>query len=233
MKVSIIIPAYNEEHRIKPFLENLRSFIVSYGLIDYEIVFVNDGSTDNTLQILNQFSKYDNNIKIVSYAQNKGKGYAVRKGIFNSIGEKVIFIDSDGSISPEEIPKMNNHLNSNDVVIGIRYSQRNNIKQPIYRMFTGTVFNLMVNSLFKLGISDTLCGFKGFKRNVAYDLFKNLSSDRWIFDVEILYKIKKRDYELLLLPIKWEHKDNSKIKLFDIIKILYGLFRLNNMKDEI
>ncbi len=104
MELSIIIPAYNEENRIKPFLARLLEF--SKKLKSYELIFVNDGSRDNTLKIINDISKRYKRLKIISYGTNRGKGYAVRKGILAAGGKKIIFIDADGSISPDVSPKM-------------------------------------------------------------------------------------------------------------------------------
>lgn len=221
-EVSIIVPAYNEEHRIKPFLNNLSSF--SKNLRNYEILLVNDGSTDNTLNIFKQFK--DNNIKIISYQKNKGKAFAVKKGIFSSKGKKIIFIDADGSIHPKEISKMVDLLDKNDVVFGSRAHKDSKIITSTLRLTIGIIFNACANLLFKNNIKDSLCGFKGFKREIAFKLFNGLISKRWIFDVELFYKARKEKIKLYELPVEWVHKSESKIKLMDPLKMFFQLIVL-------
>ena len=222
MKVSIIVPCYNEENRIKPFLTNLIQFSKD-NLKDYEIIVVNDGSKDKTLDILKEFSK---NIGIISYDTNKGKGGAVREGVLSSIGEKVLFIDADGSIQPDEMPKMLEKLDNYDVVVGDRASKDSDVNAIALRNMTGKLFNFYVNMLFRYKNWDNLCGFKGFKKEIAKDLFTDLIAYGWIFDVELFYKIHKKHYTLYKLPIKWVHKGDSKIKLLDPFKMFFQLIKL-------
>ena len=222
MKVSIVVPCYNEENRIKPFLTSLIQFSKD-NLKSYEIIVVNDGSKDKTLDVLKEFSK---DIKLVSYDKNKGKGGAVREGILSSMGEKVLFIDADGSIQPDEIPKMLEKLDSYDVVVGDRASKDSDVNAIALRNITGKLFNFYVNVLFGYKTWDNLCGFKGFKKEIAKDLFTDLIAYGWIFDVELFYKIHKKNYTLYKLPIKWVHKGDSKIKLLDPFKMFFQLIKL-------
>ena len=222
MKVSIVVPCYNEENRIKPFLTSLIQFSKD-NLKSYEIIVVNDGSKDKTLDVLKEFSK---DIKLISYEKNKGKGGAVREGVLSSIGEKVLFIDADGSIQPDEIPKMLEELDNYDVVVGDRASKDSDVNAIALRNMTGKLFNFYVNMLFRYKNWDNLCGFKGFKKEIAKDLFTNLIAYGWIFDVELFYKIHKKNYTLYKLPIKWVHKGDSKIKLLDPFKMFFQLIKL-------
>ena len=222
MKVSIVVPCYNEENRIKPFLTSLIQFSKD-NLKSYEIIVVNDGSKDKTLDVLKEFSK---DIKLISYEKNKGKGGAVREGVLSSIGEKVLFIDADGSIQPDEIPKMLEKLDSYDVVVGDRASKDSDVNAIALRNITGKLFNFYVNVLFGYKTWDNLCGFKGFKKEIAKDLFTDLIAYGWIFDVELFYKIHKKNYTLYKLPIKWVHKGDSKIKLLDPFKMFFQLIKL-------
>jgi len=222
MKVSIVVPCYNEENRIKPFLTSLIQFSKD-NLKSYEIIVVNDGSKDKTLDVLKEFSK---DIKLISYEKNKGKGGAVREGVLSSIGEKVLFIDADGSIQPDEMPKMLEKLDSYDVVVGDRASKDSDVNAIALRNITGKLFNFYVNVLFGYKTWDNLCGFKGFKKEIAKDLFTDLIAYGWIFDVELFYKIHKKNYTLYKLPIKWVHKGDSKIKLLDPFKMFFQLIKL-------
>jgi len=206
MKTSIIVPVYNEELRIKPFLNELGHNLNP----SWEIIFVNDGSNDNTLSILKGFKV--RNKKIISYKKNKGKGFAVKTGVMAAKGDFIIFIDADGSIDPSHIETLLNKLKKYDVVVGTRASKQSEVKQDFLRKIIGITFNHYVNLLFHTDIKDNLCGFKGFRKNTAKHLFKNLLSKRWIFDVELFYKIKKQNLSLYEMPIKWKGFNYSKYK---------------------
>lgn len=228
-RLSIIIPAYNEGKRIPLFLRELIEFSLK-NLSNFEILIVNDGSTDNTKKVTRNIIKNYENIKIISYKENKGKGHAVLQGVINATGDFILFIDADGSTPPNEILNMFNLFKKYkfDVIIGSRRLDKSNIiySQPFVRRFISHVFNFYSNFLFRLNIKDLLCGFKGFERNVAIQIFKDLKSYRWEFDVEILYRIKREGFKIFQLPIKWKHKEGSKIKPFDPILIFLNILKL-------
>lgn len=220
MKVSIIIPLYNEESRIKPFLRELKHDVKP----DWEVIFVDDGSDDGALNILKKFEVA--NKRIISYKHNRGKGFAVKTGVMAARGSYIIFIDADGSISTSQIDSMLNFLKKYDVVVGTRASKESEVKSTFLRKIMGRVFNMYVNFLYNIKINDNLCGFKGFKGDVAKKLFSSLLSERWIFDVELFYKIKKQGFSLYQLPIKWEHRENGKISFTDPFKMVLELILL-------
>jgi len=221
--ISIVVPAYNEERRIVPFLEEMTEFVKNG---KYEVLLVNDGSGDRTLDLLNSASRKSGKFRVISYEKNMGKGYAVRQGVTKARGDYVIFIDADGSIRPDEIRKMEPFLKKYDIVVGTRASAKSDVKQPKKRKFLGITFNLAVNLIYQTGISDSLCGFKGFRRDVAKDLFSSLLSNRWVFDVEIFHRARKRKYSLYQLPIVWEHRGESRIKTLDPLKMVFQLLVL-------
>lgn len=229
LELSIVVPAYNEQLRITSFLKNLLNFSKK-NLDSYEIIIVDDGSNDNTYQIVKDLIKDYENAKIITYSENKGKGYAVFQGILNAIGEFVLFIDADGSTPPEEIKNMIKIYRKYDydVIIGTRIDETSSIEnpQPISRKVLSLIFNLYSNILFRLRINDLLCGFKGFKKEIAMRIFQDLKSFRWEFDVEILYKVRKLEYSLYQIPIKWKHEEGSKIKKTDPFFIFLNLFKL-------
>lgn len=226
--ISVVIPAYNEESRLPKFLSELLPF-TSIINNNWEVILVNDGSSDKTLNIMEDFSETKPHVKIVSYENNHGKGYAIKKGIDVAKGEKIIFIDADGSINPDQIPKMIDKLDYFDIVIGDRSLKQSNIKQPFFRTFIGKLFNLYVRMLFQSNITDNLCGFKGFKQQIAKQLFSDLNAQGWLFDVEIFFKANKKKYGIYRLPINWEHRENSKIKLIDPLKMAFQLIKLRIM----
>ncbi len=220
--LSIIVPVYNEENRMQPFLKRLVLYCKK-NFRDYELIFVDDGSADDSLKILKLLEKKSKNAKVFSYHKNRGKGAAVKLGVEKAKGRKIVFIDADGSIRPEEIANALLLLKESDVVIGDRYNNRENVNQPRIREFAGNTFNSYVNLLFGLGIKDTLCGIKAFRKEIAAELFKELKSDRWEFDVEILYKIKREKIRLVRMKIPWEYKKGTKMKLSDPVKMAIRL----------
>jgi len=211
--LSLIIPAYNEEKRLLPTLERVCAYLSTKDF-PYEIVVVDDGSTDNTLQITKSIANNNNHINILSNERNSGKGYSVRRGMLSARGEYVFFTDADLSTPIEEIEKCLPYLvNGYDVVIGSRSMPGADIivHQPWYREKMGKIFNFMVNVVLLRGIVDTQCGFKGFKRDVAKKVFSRCRIDGFSFDVEALYLSRKFDYKIKELPIRWENSTLSKV----------------------
>ncbi len=215
IKNSIIVPAYNEEKRSSGFIPNLLLFI-KRKIPDSEVLVVNDGSRDNTAEKVNSMIKKvkaEHFAKVIGYEKNKGKGNAVAFGVKAAKGGKILFIDADGSISPEEIPLMLKKLNEYDVVAGDRTSVKSKRKTTFLRKITSFGFNLWVSIIFQYSLRDNLCGFKGFRKNAAKKLFSDLKDRRWVFDVELFYKIKKKKYSLYFLPIKWKHVGDSRVHI--------------------
>jgi dolichyl-phosphate beta-glucosyltransferase len=228
-KLSIIIPAYNEETRIREFLRELIDYSKK-NLDNYEIIIVNDGSKDKTREVIKKIIHDCEKARLINYKTNKGKGHAVLQGVLAAKGDFTLFIDADGSIQPKEIMQMYKayHRTNVDVIIGSRKSSESYITlhQPLHRRFFSKIFNLYSNFLFRVKINDLLCGFKGFSRSAAEKIFNNLRAFRWEFDVEILYRARKEKYRILELPIEWKHQEGSKIKKLDPLFIFVNLLIL-------
>lgn len=220
IELSVIVPLFNEAKRAPPFLDKL----LLYNNKKWEFIFVDDGSQDDTLKLVTSYNFF--NKVIISYNKNKGKGYAVKKGVEKARGDSVIFIDADGSIDPSQIKYMLKYLKTYDVVVGTRASQKSKVKQYLLRKVIGIGFNLYVDLLYRMHIKDNLCGFKGFRKATAKNLFKNLLSERWVFDVEIFYKMKEYGIFPYQMPIKWVHKSESKMTLLDPFKIAWQILLL-------
>lgn len=221
--ISVIVPMYNEEKRAKGFLESLLD-ICQKKFKEFEVILVNDGSSDGTLAMLREFSK--KNVRIISYKKNIGKAFAITQGFKKAVGEFILFIDADGSISPTEIPKMIEKLKDFDVVIGCRNPKKTNIVRPVMRTFISQAFNLIANTLFGLRIKDIACGFKGFRKEVAAGLIKNIKSQKWNIDTEMLYKAKKAGYSIYSLPVDWTYKKGSNINIFSSLELLVELIQI-------
>ena len=239
--ISIIIPAYNEEHRIGESLLTIKYYLTKTDL-DYEIIVVDDGSTDNTKQIVKQYYPEITNCKIISYPINKGKGYALRQGVLASIGEIVLLTDADLSTPIEELTHML-HLISRfefDVVIGSRALKTSMIikKQPWWRCGMGKMFNRIVKLIILDDFHDTQCGFKIFSGRAARSLFKDCRIDRFAYDVEMLALAIRKGFKILEVPVKWINSPASKVDpicdslqmLYDLVKIRWrlGLRQYNN-----
>jgi len=225
--LSILIPAYNEEFRITGFLKDVVNFMESKS---GEVIVVNDGSNDNTLQVLEKFGSY---IQIISYKKNRGKGAAVKEGILAANGEKIIFMDADGATPVSEIPKIIKALDDYDMVTGTRAFKDSNIlkSQPFYRVFFGKIFNKIVNLLFHVDVKDNLCGFKGFRKDIGKELAGELISNRWEFDTELLARAKKKGYKILQLPITWHDIGHSKLSVikdpvFMLVRLIILKFKI-------
>ena len=235
--LSIVIPAFNEEKRILPTLESINNYLSRQ---DYksEIIVVDDGSSDNTVDIVKSFIQDDKSANILLNGRNRGKGFSVRNGILSAKGEYIFFTDADLSTPIEEIEKCLPFLeHDNDIVIGSRGLVDSDIviHQPWYREMMGKTFNVFVSLILMKGITDTQCGFKGFKKEAVKPIFDNCLIEGFSFDVEIIYLAKKNGFTIKEIPVRWINSELSKvsplkhsIQMFaDLIKI-----KLNDIKGK-
>ena len=187
--LSIVIPGYNEEYRIKNTLLAINDYFKDKDL-KTEIIVVSDGSTDKTNETVENYAKKIENLKLVSYPKNQGKGYAIKMGIKNSKGKMILFTDADNSTPIEEYEKLADELKKNraQIAIGSRYLKDSNIKirQPFYRILLGRAGNLIIKTFLIDGIKDTQCGFKLFTHEAAQKIFALQKIKRFGFDMEML-----------------------------------------------
>ncbi len=224
--VSLIIPVFNEEARISKSLDIVKNYFLQKGY-NHEIVVVDDGSTDGTVDVL---SKYINDIKLVRLAKNQGKGAAVRAGMLSAQGNYKIFSDADLSTPIYEIEKLLEKLEGGaDICIGSRAVNPNMIKlhQPFYREFMGKTFNKLIQFIVMKGIKDTQCGFKGFTSEAAEKVFSKSKINGFSFDVEILYLASKSGLKIEEVAVEWYHDPRTKVNLFwDSMQMLIELFKI-------
>jgi len=232
--VSVVIPAYNEEDRLPQTLLSVVEYCDARSE-NFEILVVDDGSTDGTVQVVQRMEKLSPMVKLLTYEENRGKGYAVRHGVLAAKGKRVLYSDADGATPIEELERLEEILKKDcHIAIGSRalYSKETSTKTVWYRKFIGRAFNGLVNFLILPGIADTQCGFKLFYRKAAQDLFSLQSSEGFSFDVELLFLARREGYTIAEVPINWTNIPGSKVDLVrdsarmgvDIIK-----FRLRGM----
>jgi dolichyl-phosphate beta-glucosyltransferase len=209
--LSIIIPAYNEEHRLPQTLTKIAEFVEAQ---DYktEVLVVDDGSEDGTAAIVAAFAAKNSYVRLIRPGRG-GKGHAVRAGMLEAQGEYGFLCDADLAMPITELPKfLPPQRNSYHIAIGsregpgaVRYNE------PFYRHMMGRVFNWLVKVLAVPGFEDTQCGFKCFHRSVVQDLFSHQTIQGFGFDVELLYIAQKRGYIIIEVPIHWYHQTESKV----------------------
>ncbi len=228
-ELSVIIPAYNEETRLPRTLESVHSYLTKRGR-SFEIIVVDDGSLDHTVDEVETFAETHEHVRVLSYAPNKGKGHAVRIGMLAASGSVIIFNDADGSSPIEEIEKLEHSIDCGfDIAIGSRAKpdKTRKVDALTYRKYIGNTFNLIVQSLVLPGIHDTQCGFKMFRHAVARDIFSVAQMDGFAFDVEVLYIAKIRHYRVDEIAINWSNVEGSKVNVFvDSPKMFIGLLKV-------
>lgn len=212
-KYSIVIPAYNESARIPATLESVVGCIRAHGW-DAEVVVVNDGSVDNTAEVVREFARTAPEIRLLENPSNRGKGYTVRHGVLHALGDIVLFTDADLSSPMQEADGLFAAIaQGSDIAIGSRWlaTSRQTHRQPLYRQFFGRCFNLLTRMVMNLPFADTQCGFKAFTRSAAQTVFQLQTIERWGFDPEILFIALKRGYQIKEIPVSWAHDARTRI----------------------
>lgn len=227
--ISVVIPAFNEEKRIGATIQKIYDYLKEKSET-FEIIVVDDGSSDNTVDVVRNSSERIKNIKVLSNGSNKGKGFSVKNGILNSTSSLVLISDADLSTPIEEVEKFLPWLdNGYDIVIGSRGLEESEIlkKQPWYRQSMGKTFNKMVKILALGDFNDTQCGFKLFKSGAAKKVFSLSKIDGFAFDVEILFIAKKMGYRTKEVPVRWINSPQSKVRIMrDSLKMFFDLLQI-------
>lgn len=234
--LSLIIPCYNEGLKLTLNIQEVKGYLKEKGISEYEIIIVNDGSVDNTLQTLHRVEKEMDKVKVVSYDKNRGKGYAVKKGIEKSTGEWIIFMDADLSTKLTAIEEVLNKSKDDkyDVIIGSRRHKDTILSKPqnLPRKIVGKTCSLLTNIIIPLNIKDTQCGFKAFKGDFAREMISVQTLERFAFDVEYLYISKINNKKILEIPVVWENDEDSKVSVVkSSIKFFSDLLKLRKNKN--
>ncbi|MEW5909250.1 MAG: dolichyl-phosphate beta-glucosyltransferase [Thermodesulfobacteriota bacterium] len=235
MKLSIIIPAYNEEDRIIVTLRETVSYLSGKNY-DSEIIVVSDGSVDHTRETVEEmalFSKIP--LKILEYHPNRGKGYAVRFGMLEGRGQIIMFMDADYAVPVSEVEKGIRLIEEGcDAAIGSRALEGSRVitRQNLFREISARIYTIVQNRYLGIFYRDTQCGFKLFTRHAAYTLFSIQRLESVIFDPEILWLAKKAGFHVAEFPVEWRHISNSRIRYDSIKKSIFvfqELFRIKRL----
>jgi len=224
--LSIIIPAYNEESSLPQTLEQVFAFLEGESY-PTEVIVVENGSSDKTFALAQELAEKYPNLRVL-HNEEAGKGLAVQRGMLEAEGEYRIFCDADLSMPIEEVRRfIPPHLETDIAIASREVKGAIRYDEPDYRHFTGRVFNLLIRLLALPKLHDTQCGFKGFRANVAEDLFQYQSIEGWAFDVEILYIARMRGYKIVELPIPWYYNEESKINVLrDSFRMFFDLIQI-------
>jgi glycosyltransferase involved in cell wall biosynthesis len=222
--LSIVVPAYNEEQRLPPTLDRLHAFLSAQPL-RYEIVVVDDGSKDNTCEVVEAAMTRIPHLRLVRQLPNAGKGAAVRRGMLAATGQIRVMCDADCSMPPEQLPRLLKPIIEckAEISIGSRYAEgaKTDVKQPAYRVMWSRLANKVIQRSLVPGIRDTQCGFKAFTAEAARDLFKRATINGWAFDLEILALAIRRGFMIEEVGVEWKDDNRSRINpLSDMWKVM-------------
>jgi len=233
--VSIIYPVFNEEKRLRKTFLDIIKFEKSNKFLKKEYIFVNDGSSDQTLSIIKKEFKNNKNIKVklVSYNKNMGKGYALKRGVQIAKNDWVLTTDADCSVSNFQLIKwiQKKYLGQNNLIyFGSRNHPLSIVKKKTLRKIVGIIFKFVIRFFFSIKISDTQCGFKLYKLNAARKIFKKISTNDYMHDIEICIIAKKLNIKIKDLPLKWTHVDQSKINFIqDFFNVAFSLIKISRI----
>ena len=228
-KYSIIIPAYNEAARLGPTLQRVLQCIRAQRW-NAEVIVVNDGSRDNTADLVRQYASANPVLRLLENPGNRGKGYSVRNGMLHANGEILLFSDADLASPIEEAPKLFEAIESGaDVAIGSRWlrPELQKQRQSLLRQLYGRIFNIALRLLLGLNFKDTQCGFKVFTRSSARAIFPLQQIERWGFDPELLYLARRKKLRVTEVPVEWSHQEGTRISpLRDGLRMFSEVLRI-------
>ncbi len=226
--LSVVVPAYNEEkriHNVKQVIDYLEQQSYSY-----ELIVVDDGSTDRTVEVTRQMAGQNGRVRILENGCNRGKGHAVKVGMLAARGQYLLFTDADLSTPITELEKFMTCFDQGyGVFIGSRRQKGARVAkhQPWHRETMGRFFTWLTNVLVTKNVSDVTCGFKCFSREGAREIFSRQRLDGWSFDAEILFIAQKHGHRIKEIPVTWCNDPRTKVKLLrDTILSFWGLLQV-------
>lgn len=237
MKLSIVVPAFNEEIRLQPMLDAYTAFFTPRYGAEMELIIVVNGSTDRTEPIAREAARRHPQVRAIIEPRSIGKGGALLLGFQAARGELVGFVDADGSTPPEAFQDLVDHLGEAGAIIASRWMPGAQVspRQPLKRRIASRVFNRLVRVLFGLRITDTQCGAKLMKGAALREVLPRLGTTRWAFDVDLLFQLRRAGYRIIERPTVWRDVGGSRLKVgrasFEMfvavwrLRLLYSPFR--------
>ncbi|HWM95096.1 MAG TPA: dolichyl-phosphate beta-glucosyltransferase [Thermoanaerobaculia bacterium] len=219
--ISVIIPAYNEAERLGSTLERAVDYLSRRGL-SYELLVVDDGSRDQTIQVAEAFA--GRGVRVIRHERNRGKGAAIRTGILASQGAEVLLSDADASTPIEELEKLERWLPEAPLVLGSRAVAGADVQrhQPFYRELMGKTFNRIIRIAGVRGLNDTQCGFKLLEGDIAREIGAELTIDGFAYDVELVFLARRHGYRVVEVGVIWVDSPDSRV---DPIRSSLGMLR--------
>jgi len=218
LDLSVVIPAYNEERRLPRAIEQIGSYLSAHPLRS-EILVVDDGSTDATPKLIEEYRGKYQDMRLISNGRNRGKGFSVRHGMLEARGEIALFTDADLSTPIEEADKLLRALREDgyDAAIGSRALDKSLIEvhQSAFREQAGAFFNRLVRAITGIEFSDTQCGFKAFRRKGTRIIFEQQRIEGFGFDPEILFLAKRHGLRVAEVPVRWSHDAGTKVHVVE------------------
>ena len=224
--LTVVMPAYNEGKCIRKNLLCAAGIIEKFAP-DYNIIAVNDGSTDDTLKEIESACKINSNIKCISYDKNAGKGNAIKKGFMAADSEYIAYLDSDLELSPEMLEKYLVSIKSEnaDIVIGSKMHKNSEVNYPAVRKLLSFGYYIYLRMLFRLKLKDVQTGIKLFKAEKIKPIMQELDTEGFAFDIEILARASDMGYKIIEMPVKLNYsrkEEGSKSKIS--VRIIFNMF---------
>lgn len=235
--LTLVLPAYNEAGRIGPALDELFNYLRSPGdglPMAIDVLVVDDGSSDDTSELIRarpEFDRADGPLLRLLAVPHAGKGAAVKAGMLAAQADLIVFADADMATPPSELVKLVAALATSEVAIGSRIQPDGSdmrATQPRYRRALGGLFHTLASIWVVGDVKDTQCGFKGFTREAAHDLFARQKVTSIVFDVELIHLARRRGYRLAVVPIRWEDVRGSRMRPGPrlALRVAWDLFRI-------
>ena len=227
---SVVIPAFNEEARLPSFLPSVIEYFQNEFAKDYEIIVVDDGSTDGTMDWLKEQSKETSPLRVIGFAENRGKGAAVRMGVTAAVGDLILFCDADGATPIDEERRLRLAVDAGvDVAVGSRLisSPDTAVQRAFARRLTGRLFASVAGFILHPPVRDTQCGFKLFRGDVGRRIAGLATEDGYLFDLEWLCVAQRTGCKVAEVPVNWTEKPGSKLRMGrDGLRVFTSLWRL-------
>lgn len=226
-KISIVLPVFNEEKVIEQNVDEIRNFLIQNLEHDFEIIIVDNGSKDSTLD---KIKKICNRYSYVNYIHidERGRGRALRKAWSENSSDIVSYMDIDLSTSLNAFPRLIKAIEDcYDIAIGSRFVKGSNIKRSFMRGFLSRGYNLLLKLFFNTSFSDAQCGFKAIRKSVLEEILDDVKDQKWFFDTELLIKAERKGFRIKEVPVNWTESRNSKVNILKtIVDYIKSIIRL-------